>query len=87
MMVRSSEWRIPLAAGRARGLHARGPHVSRSIAPLHIATRELFHYFFKCWVFLPHDLIKPRRLDPRCLELLIQSARFDRFVLACIAYE
>src|SRR6266699_4885033 len=49
----------------------------------HIATRELLHDFFECRVFLPYDLIKPGRLDPRFLELLIRSARFDRFMLAC----
>src|SRR5260370_6942349 len=47
-----------------------------------IATRELLHHFFECRVFLPHDLIKPGRRDPRFLELLIRSARFDRFMLA-----
>src|SRR5258708_38267418 len=48
----------------------------------YITTRELLHHFFECRVFLPHDLIKPGRRDPRFLELLIRSARFDRFMLA-----
>ena len=53
----------------------------------HIATRELLHHFFECRVFLPYDLIKPCRLDSRVLELLIRSARFDSFMLACVTYQ
>jgi hypothetical protein len=53
----------------------------------YIPTRELLHDFFECRVSLPHDLIKPCRLDPRFLELLIRSARFDRFMLACVTYQ
>ena len=51
-----------------------------------IATRELLHHFFECRVFLPHDLIQPHRRDPRFLELLIRSARFDRFMLARVSH-
>ncbi len=53
----------------------------------YIATRELLHHFFECRVFLPHDLVEPRCFDPRFLELLIRSARFDRFMLACVTYQ
>ncbi len=53
----------------------------------HTSTRELLHHFFECRVFLPHDLVKPRRLDSRFLELLIRSARSDSFMLARITHQ
>src|ERR1700694_1207661 len=53
----------------------------------YIAPPELLPPFFKRGVFLPHNLIKPRRLDPSLLELLIRSARFDCFMLARVTYQ
>src|ERR1700722_6455493 len=47
----------------------------------------MLHHFSQRRVCLPHDLIKPRCLDPRFLELLIGSACFDRLMLARVAYK
>ena len=52
-----------------------------------LASREFFHYVPERRVFLPHDLVQPRGRDPRFLELVIRSARFNGFMLACVAYQ
>jgi hypothetical protein len=60
-------------------------HRPRYSNPLEDSTRELFYNFFECWVFLPHDLIKPGSLHSGLLQLLIGPASFYALVLLLVS--
>ena len=53
----------------------------------HVSARQLLDDGFERRILLPHDVVEPRRLDPRFLELLIGSAGVDGLVLTHIAHE
>src|SRR6266568_698105 len=53
----------------------------------HIAARKLLYYLLKRRVFLPHNFVKPRRMNSSFLQLLIGCSCFDGLMLSHIAYK
>ena len=84
------------AYSRAIALHALAAvadfvHAALSIQPgdgfPHLAAGELLDRLFQRRVFLPHDLIEPRRAHSGLLQLLERSAGIHGLVLPRVAHQ